>query len=148
MRPVPFLLFPVCLSCSMENVARSTDRIPAAFPAPSPYPHGPLAVGSTQPLQIINAFPLEGKGAYHGLSKFKSWVDGFDPVLDQVRLTLLSPRYNHNRKCSRYLRSSCFLGASNVGLVGESLACSVLPLQGCEGLSPDRINACDYDDHV
>ena len=34
--------------------------------------------------QVINAFPLEGKGAHHGLSKFKKWIDGFDPLLDQV----------------------------------------------------------------
>ena len=34
--------------------------------------------------QIINAFPLEGRGPYHGLSKFKEWIEGFDPVLDQV----------------------------------------------------------------
>lgn len=34
--------------------------------------------------QIINAFPLEGKGAHHGLGKFKKWIDGFDPLLDEV----------------------------------------------------------------
>lgn len=34
--------------------------------------------------QVINAFPLEGKGAHHGLSKFKKWIDGFDPLLDQM----------------------------------------------------------------
>lgn len=36
--------------------------------------------------QIINAFPLEDQGPHHGLSKFKSWIDGFDPLLDQVHV--------------------------------------------------------------
>lgn len=27
---------------------------------------------------------MEGKGAHHGLSKFRKWIDGFDPLLDQV----------------------------------------------------------------
>lgn len=35
-------------------------------------------------MKVINAFPLEGKGVHHGLSKFKKWIDGFDPLLDQV----------------------------------------------------------------
>ncbi|CAN0448898.1 unnamed protein product [Discosporangium mesarthrocarpum] len=35
-------------------------------------------------MEVVRAFPLEGKGPTHSLTKFKEWIDGFDPELDQV----------------------------------------------------------------
>eukprot|EP00903_Cladosiphon_okamuranus_P014772 g13687.t1 len=49
----------------------------------SDYTEGVRGVGIVNAMEVINAFPLEGKGAHYGLSKFKKWIDGFDPLLDQ-----------------------------------------------------------------
>lgn len=69
---------------SKPEVTKLT-RMPQCIAACHRQSHALLCCAHRSPLQIIHAFPLEGKGAHHGLTKFKKWLDGFDPLLDQVR---------------------------------------------------------------
>ncbi|CBJ48609.1 DNA repair enzyme [Ectocarpus siliculosus] len=67
-----------------KDLGVGTDEVVAlALLLGSDYTEGVRGVGIVNAMEVINAFPLEGKGAHHGLSKFKKWIDGFDPLLDQ-----------------------------------------------------------------
>ncbi|CAM9837269.1 unnamed protein product [Scytosiphon promiscuus] len=67
-----------------KDLGVGTDEVIAlALLLGSDYTEGVKGVGIVNAMEVINAFPLEGKGPHHGLSKFRKWIDGFDPLLDQ-----------------------------------------------------------------